>query len=254
MGIEMLRPKRQWQRDMTFGGRIPWAVGLLLTITVVLSLLTAIGGRAAPLFDRMSLQPAAVWHGQLWRLLTWPFVEGSPFGLILACLSLYWFGPPLADRLGSPRFLSGFGGTMLVAGGGTCLIALVDREVMGSNHLGSWAMTTALVVLWGLSFPDNVVRIYFVLPIRGFWFAWGTVALTVIYCAYTGWAGFLPELLAEGTVLAWFYRKSLSRRWAMARGPSEPRRPARPRDERRGIVVDLRTGEPPDPEDRGGVN
>jgi hypothetical protein len=42
-------------------------------------------------------------------------------------------------------------------------------------------MTTALVVGWGLTYPDNIVRIYLVLPIRGFWMAWGTVALTVAY-------------------------------------------------------------------------
>ena len=232
---------------MSFGGRIPWVVGLLITITVVMSLFTAFGDRhAAPLFQWVALMPAKCWQGQIWRLVTWPFVEPSPWSLVFACLALYWFGVPLAQRWGSRRFLTGFFSAMLVAAIGTCLIALIDPEVMGSMHLGSWAMTTALVVSWGLTYPDSIVRIYFVLPIRGFWFAWGTVALTVIYCVYSGWAQLLPELIGEGTVLAWFYRGRLSRRWSTVRRSFESHRPPPARPGQRGVVVDLKTGRPKD--------
>jgi membrane associated rhomboid family serine protease len=243
----MLHPRRQWKRDMSFGGRIPWAVGLLICVTVVMSLVTALGDRhAAPLFQWVSLQPAACWHGQIWRLVTWPFVEPSPWSLIFSCLALYWFAVPLAQRWGSRRFLTGFFSTMLIAAIGTCVIALIDPEVMGSTHLGGWAMVTALVVGWGLTYPDTIVRIYFVLPIRGFWFAWGTVALTVIYCVYAGWAGLLPELIGEGVVLAWFYRSRLSRRWSTVQRSFQSSRPAPPRPGQRGVVVDLKSGRPKD--------
>jgi membrane associated rhomboid family serine protease len=245
-------PARKWQQNFTFGGRIPWAVGLLIALTAALSLLTAFGDRhAAPLSEWVALQPVDVWHGQVWRLLTWSFVEGSPIGLIFGCLALYWFGPALAQRWGSPRFLTVIMGTMLVAGGGTCLLALVDPPVMGMTYVGSWAMTTALVVMWGLSFPDNVVRVYLVLPIRGFWMAWLTVAITVVYAVYTGWLHLLPELFAEAAALAWMYQALLLARWSRARGSYQARRRAAERASqarrRGGVVVDLRTGEPPPP-------
>jgi membrane associated rhomboid family serine protease len=246
----MALPRRQWKQDMSFGGRIPWAIGLLLTITVVLSLFTAFGDRnAAPLFQWVALQPAACWRGQIWRLVTWPFIEPSPWGLIFACLAQYWFGVPLAQRWGSGRFLTGFFATMLLAAVGTCLVALIDPAVMGSTHLGAWAMTTALVVGWGLTYPDNIVRIYLVLPIRGFWMAWGTVALTVVYAVYTGWAGLLPELIGEAVVLAWFYRGRLMRHWWAARSAAASRRrPPFTKPRERGVVVDLHTGRPKDDE------
>lgn len=240
----MMQSRRQWQRDVTFGGRIPWAVGLLICITLVMSLLMAWGNRhVAPLFQWVSLQPAAIWRGQLWRLVTWPFVEPEPWSLIFACLILYWFGPSLVRRYGSRWYLTGFFSTIAVAAVGTCLIALADREVMGSTHLGGWAMATAMLVIWGLTYPDSIIRIYFLIPIRGFWFAWGTVALTVIYCAYTGWAPLLPELIGELTVLAWFYRKRIALRWSSVQRSYPPR----PRDDgRRGVVVDLHSGKPRD--------
>jgi membrane associated rhomboid family serine protease len=245
----MLQTK-QWQQNFSFGGRIPWGVGLLLALTLAMSLLTAFLGRhAAPVLDWVSLVPDKVWHGQLWRLATWPFVEGSPIWLIFACLGLYWFGSPLALRWGSPRFLVVIGGVLLAAAVGTCLIARVDPDVLSRPYLGSGAMITAIVVIWGLTFPELVVRIYFVLPIRGYWMAWGTIAVTVIYAIYAGWAGYLPELLGEAAALAWLYRTRLLARWLQSRLSRETQRRQAPSKETRrrgGEVIDMRTGEPPD--------
>jgi membrane associated rhomboid family serine protease len=247
----MLQPK-QWQQNFTFGGRIPWGVGLLLALTAVMSLLTAFLGRhAAPLLQWVALVPAEVWRGQIWRIATWPFVETSPLWLIFACLGLYWFGSPLAQRWGSPRFLVVVAGALLAAAIGTCLIALVDPDVMARPYLGSGTMITAIVVIWGLTFPDLVVRIYFVLPIRGYWMAWGTVVVTVVYAIYAGWAGFVPELLGEAAALGWLFRGRVFARWSGPRRSRQTQR--RPGDgsketrRRGGEVIDLRTGEPPDP-------
>jgi membrane associated rhomboid family serine protease len=215
----------------TFGGRLPWAVGLVLAITVVLSLFAAFGSRhAAPLFDWAALCPGDVWHGQLWRLVTWPWIEPSPLGLIFACLFLLWFGRDLAEELGSPRFLAVFGGVLLAAGVCTCLVALIDPSVLEQQYLGGWALADAMIVAWGLWFPHRVVRFYFVLPIRGFWLAWLTVAITVVLAVYMGWESVLPDLCAEGAILAWIYRGAVVTRWArMRRSVGEARR----RDARR---------------------
>ena len=212
----MARPLRIQDR-MTFGGRLPWAVGLLLTLVVGLSLVVAFGDRhAGSLFELTALSPVHVWHGQVWRLLTWPFIEPGPLGLIITCLMIFWFGRDLADAWGSRWFLLVFGGVVLGAALATCLIALVDASVMPQTYLGGWALTTAMIVGWGLWFPTRVVRIYFIIPITGFWLAWLTVAITVVYAVYAGWEGFLPELTAEAGILAWLFRHSLAERWGRA--------------------------------------
>jgi membrane associated rhomboid family serine protease len=231
--------KRLEQR-LTFGGRVPWAIGLLLVLTVVLSLVTAFGDRhAGSLFDLVAFRPAGVWRGEVWRLLAWPFVEPSPIGLIFTCLFLYWFGCDLAGQWGSRKFLTVFGGVLAVAGLGTCLIAKVDSTVLDHAYLGSWALTTAMIVAWGLWYPDRVVRIYFVLPIRGFWIAWLTVAVTAVFAIYSGWGKYLPELLSEGAILAWLYRRTLSKRWSKASKGFDARRQGRQSDNmrRRGRKV-----------------
>jgi membrane associated rhomboid family serine protease len=213
----MSRPQRIQDR-LTFGGRLPWAIGLLLSLVVGLSLLVAFGDRhAGSVFELTALAPSQVWHGQVWRLATWPFIEPGPLALIFTCLFIYWFGRDLAEEWGSRRFLLVFGGVMLAAAVATCLIALVDASVMPQTYLGGWALTTAMVVAWGLWFPTRVVRIYFILPITGFWLAWLTIAITVVYAVYAGWEGFLPELTGEAGILAWLFRRSLAARWGAAR-------------------------------------
>jgi membrane associated rhomboid family serine protease len=202
-----------WQHRFSFGGRLPWAVGLVLTVTVALSLVVALSDRhAGGIFDVVSLVPAQVLHGQVWRLATWAFVEPSPLSLIFACLMLYWFGRDLAQEMGSGRWLLLFGVVGLVSAAATCLVALFDTPVLDQTYLGGWALSCAMIVAWGLWFPHRVVRIYFVLPITGYWLAWLTVALTVIFAVYAGWQSYLPEIFAEASILAWLYRRVFASR------------------------------------------
>ena len=204
---------------LTFGDRIPWAVGLLLTITVITSLTAALASRhVLPLFELGSLVAERVFRGEIWRLVTWSVLEPSPLSLLFGCLMLFWFGRDLAGQWGSRRFLTVYVGIALVAAVGTCLLALADKNLLDNPYVGSWPMAEAITVAWGLTFPDRVIRIYFVLPIRGLWVAWGTIVLTAVYAIYAGWDRFVPNLLAEGAMLGWMYRgPALSRgsaRWS----------------------------------------
>lgn len=200
---------------MTFGGRVPWSVGALLAVTVITSLIVAMGNRhISPLFELGSLVPDRVLHGEVWRLLSWAFIEPSPLSLLFACLLLYWFGRDLAGAWGPRRFLQVYLGIALLAALGTCLIALVDTPILGQPYVGSWPLAEAITVAWGLWFPDRIIRIYFVIPIRGIIVAWGTVALTVLFAIYSGWDRYVPNLLAEGAMLAWLYRRPAVSGWS----------------------------------------
>jgi membrane associated rhomboid family serine protease len=197
----------------SFGGRVPWAVGLVMVLTIGLSLLVAFGSRhAGSLFDWVALEPPLVWRGQLWRLGTWTFVESGPIALVFGALFLYWFGSDLANEMGSRRFLQLFGGVTLAAAVGTCLVALVDPDVAAQQYLGGWAASTAMMVAWGFWFPHRVVRIWFVIPIRGIVIAWLTIGITVACAAYLGWETFLPELFCEAGILLYLFGP-----WLLAR-------------------------------------
>lgn len=209
---------KPWHEHLTLGGRVPWAVGMILALTVVASLAVAFGSRhVAPLLEWGALVPANVWRGQVWRLVTWPFLIPGPLALLFTCLFYYWFGRELAAEWGSRRFLLVFGGVLLLASIGTCLLALLDRPVLDVRYVGGWEIGAAMIVAWGLCFPQRVIRIGFVIPIRGYVVAWLTVALSIVFAVYDGWKGYLPELLAEAAILGWLFRRSLLARWSGAR-------------------------------------
>jgi membrane associated rhomboid family serine protease len=234
---------------------MPWGVGLVLSVTVALSLFAAFGSRhAAPLFELATLSPADVWLGQVWRLVTWPFVQPTALGLVFACLFLWWFGRDLAEEWGSVRFLAVFGAVALAAAVGTCLLARVDGAVLDQRYLGGWPVKCAMIVAWGLCFPDRVVRLWFVLPLRGYGIAWMAIAITVFLAVYSGWEGFVPDLVAEGAILAWLFRSSVYARGsgvlrAFERRRREARRRRRDRARTRSMahldVIETRDDDPP---------
>jgi membrane associated rhomboid family serine protease len=226
---------------LSFGGRVPWAIGLVLTVTIVLSLTAAFASRhVLPFFELGALIPARVFRGELWRLGSWSVLEQSPLSLLFGCLMLYWFGRDLAGLWGSRRFLAVYVGVALVAAIGTCLISLVDPPIKTYQYLGSWPLAEAMTVAWGLYFPDRIIRLYFVINIRGYTLAWLTVGFTVVYAIYAGWDHYLPHLLAEGTMLAWLFRARVVSRWtAWRRSREAEARKARTRAKQKGRIASV---------------
>ncbi len=234
-----MRRSARWLDRFTFGGRMAGAVGLILVVTVLASLATAFTSRHAepPLFELAALRPDLVFGGQVWRLLTWPFVEPSPLWLLFGCLFLWWFGRDLAEQWGSYPFLAVWFGLTGVSAIVTCLIALVDRAVLHQSYLGGFAISEAIVVAWGLWFPDRVVRLYMILPIRGYWLAWLTIGITVVFAVYSGWESYVPVLVADSAMVAWHFRRSIAGRWSSFRRAS---RDGAAKKKRRAVSAYLR--------------
>ena len=198
----------------TFGGRLPGGVGFILALTVLLSVLTALGGHAfEAMFAAMALVPGRVLHGQVWRLITWAFVETSPISLIFACLALYWFGASLAQAWGSRRFFLVYMGITAIAGVGTSLVSLIFPDLADHLYIGNGPLATALTVAWGFMYPNQSIRIYFIIPVRGIVIAWGTIIITLLVAVYMGLGVALPYLFAEGAMLAWYFRKPVVTWW-----------------------------------------
>src|SRR5882672_6429272 len=73
-------------------------------LTLVASIAAAV---SHGLMGWAALAPARIWRGEVWRLVTWVFVEPGALALIMTCASLYKFGGELAPRWGE-RLLQRF--------------------------------------------------------------------------------------------------------------------------------------------------
>jgi len=85
-----------------------------IVVTLVASIVAILDGGFV--MEWASLAPARVWHGELWRLVTWPLVEPGPISLVITCLSIFKFGGELSVRWGDRRLLRFVGQIVLASG------------------------------------------------------------------------------------------------------------------------------------------
>lgn len=223
------------------GSRFPAAVIFILALTLVGTIVGAVLFRnGVPMLAYVGLAPAAVWQGEIWRLLTWFFFAPGigPISLIFWALMLLVFGRDLCDAWGWRRFVGVYLGMGVLVGFITCLIALLWRSLLGASYMDTWPVIDALVIVWALLFPTRQILFSFVVPVSGKALAWITVAVTVFFALLSGLAAFLPHLVALALGFAYVRGAPLlRRRWRelRTRGPQGPprRRPAhlRPVDE-----------------------
>lgn len=178
-----------------------------MLVTIVASVVAALDGGFVARWT--GLCPSRVLHGEIWRLVTWPFVEPGPLGLIVTVLTIYRFGGELAARLGDRRLRRFMIHVLLAAAGATCLLALVlgRGELL---HLGGWAVADALVIAWARQFPDATLTIYGLLTLNGRALVRFTLATNVVFAIYFGPLAVAPELAACAAAAA--YPRSWLRR------------------------------------------
>jgi len=195
-------------RFLTFGDRVPPSLGLILSLMLAMS----VWGWLDPAFqDAGALAPALIVRGQLWRLVSWPFVQRDPFALLFGGFMLYWLGQQLSFVWSERRFLLRFFGYTVFASVATTLLALVWAPASGV-HWGMWPVVNAFIVSWAMLYPDRQVNVWGVLPITGRTAAWLVLGGTVLYGLAAGGlrgiGAFAPHLFAIAA--AWLLARGLA--------------------------------------------
>ena len=165
----------------------------------LLSVLTRANDIGALSFLAFSLR--GLLRGEVWRIITFIFVPGftSPFWLIVSLYFYYWIGSTLEREWGTARFnLYYFSGTLLTVLGAVLaglITGQVDLLVAGTTYV-NLSMFLAFAVL----FPDMQVLIFFILPVKMKWLAWGDgaiFALNVVLSLIKGdWVGVILPIVA----------------------------------------------------------
>jgi membrane associated rhomboid family serine protease len=215
----MARPGFLDRSFVLLGGRVPVVIGLLggslLGATVCGAVLAQLG---RPFLLRAAvLLPAAVFAGEIWRLVTWVFIDAEPLSLLFALLGLWWFGSDLVRAWGALRFLAVVLAVAGLSGLAACLMALLFAPLMRHPFHGPWAVVTSLMVAWALLFPTRQVFVYFVLPLRGQSLVWATLGGTALFALLGSPADFLPQFVAQLLMLAYLRDTPLVGWWLRVR-------------------------------------
>lgn len=129
-------------------------------------------------------------QGQVWRLLTYGFCHStkSPWHILFNMLFLYFLGRAMEQLYGSKEFLLSYLVATMFAGG---LIVLVQGFWTGMRGMtiGASGAVTAVLVLYALHYPRQVLMIFGIIPIEVRWI----VIIKLIFDTYP----FLRELSVE---------------------------------------------------------
>jgi hypothetical protein len=217
---------------LTLGGQVPAAVGGLLAALI----LATLGATVAPaLGGWLTLDVEPGWGLiQAWRYVTWPFLEAplpaSLLTLLFAGLLLVWLGRQLTAAWGEAGLLRRV--FLIVAGAGAITALLLAPFGVEMRFRGIWPLVNALLVCWGLLYPEQRLSWFGVVEMRGLTVArlmgWGTPAWVLLQGLsglglLAALATYLPHLAA--LLVAWLLVGSgprrgwrrLSGRWREAR-------------------------------------
>ena len=125
---------------------LPWGMRLFLLIFVLGFPVAWIGHRAQlfEMYDWFDLTPALVWHGQVWRAVTYAFLPIGPLDWVI---SFFWLATlvPVLSRNWTGRGFWGY--CLLGALAGSAFITLL-KPGMDRGVVGGGAMIFALLVAW----------------------------------------------------------------------------------------------------------
>ena len=119
-------------------------------------------------FLRLALVPVLVIRaGYLWQLITYMFVHGSIWHILLNMLVLFLFGAPVERRLGSFEFLAYYLVCGLGAGIATLLLNWYAMpQLAGIPVVGASGAVYALLLAYAVLFPDSTIFVFGILPVR----------------------------------------------------------------------------------------
>ena len=141
----------------------------------------------ASFLDYLTLNPYAILHGQIWRLVTWVLVPPSSsniFYVLIAMLFYYSIGTALEKTWGTYNYNVYIFGGMLMTIIGAFVVMIVSYLLYGeflmsggasfwfeytSLYFSTYYVTMSIFLAYAATFPNNVVLFMFILPVKVKW-------------------------------------------------------------------------------------
>ncbi len=204
------------------GPRLTPAVKYIVLACLGTYLLSSLGaGREMIYF--FGLAPASVFTKLfLWQPLTYLFFHDGFWHIFWNMFALWMFGSEMERYLGTPEFVRFF----FITGAGAGLISMLVHPMSGVTTIGASGSIYGILLAYGMLFPERLVYLYFLFPIKvkyfisflfviTFFSAFGSSGTGIDHFAHLG-GGLVAFLYLKG-LLSWkklreaYYRRRLKR-------------------------------------------
>lgn len=179
--------------ERRFGKYAIQNLSFVLVICYAVGYLLELFDRSGLLISYLTLNPYAILHGQVWRLVTWVLIPPSSGGLFFTLLMLYFYcsiGTSLERTWGTYRYnVYLFQGMLFTIAGsfllmGYCYLFKPEISLLGavltintpqeyftviSMVFSTYYINMSIFLAYAATFPNAQVLLMFIIPIRVKW-------------------------------------------------------------------------------------
>ena len=147
---------------------------------------------------------------QLWQPLSYMFMHANLTHIFFNMFNLWMFGAAMENFWGTKRFLVYY----LACGIGAGLLYMLLPRMHVT--VGASAAVYGLLLAFGMTFPNEYIYLYFLMPIKTKWFVTGMIVIELlqgIFYSYDGVAHFahLGGMLIGFLLIMWWRKHPFSR-------------------------------------------
>jgi membrane associated rhomboid family serine protease len=159
--------------------------------------------------DWLKLYPSrVVGYLALWELATYMFLHAGLGHLFFNMIGLWMFGAELERTWGTRRFLQYY--FLAGIGAGVCVVIadLVTQAPPGIATIGASGAIFAVLMAYGLLFPDNPIWVWFLFPVKAKWFVLGLGVINFLYLIKAPGSGVSHVAHLGGMLIGYLYLRS----------------------------------------------
>ncbi|OGC94715.1 MAG: hypothetical protein A2W25_16000 [candidate division Zixibacteria bacterium RBG_16_53_22] len=119
------------------------------------------------IYSHLGLVPARIWGDfYLWQLVTYMFLHGSMWHILMNMFILWMFGSELERTWGSREFTKFYFAAGIGAGIINVIFAALRPEMSLIPIIGASGAIYGILVAYAMLFPDRYVYVYFLFPVK----------------------------------------------------------------------------------------
>jgi membrane associated rhomboid family serine protease len=113
-----------------------------------------------------ALSLGGVRHGFLWQFLSYQFMHGGLLHLVVNLFAIYTFGTEVEQALPRRSYLTLYFGSGIIGGLFQTIAGLLFGGAYAAPVVGASAAAFGLAAAYSLLFPDRLLLLFFIIPVR----------------------------------------------------------------------------------------
>ncbi|MBN2282171.1 MAG: rhomboid family intramembrane serine protease [Candidatus Marinimicrobia bacterium] len=180
------------------------AIRVLLIANIAVFVISNLLGINHFVYTFLGLVPTAViGKGFIWQFFTYMFVHGGLGHIFMNMFVLWMFGMELENYWGKKEFLKYY----LITGVGSGIITYLFSLGSSVPVIGASGAIYALLLAFGMMFPDRRIYIYLLFPVKAKYFVMLLGVMTFISSLGPSTSGISHLTHLGGLIIGYFYFK-----------------------------------------------